>query len=77
MAKRRLAGDYPLRRARGHADGFAEAAAVLRGTVEDSSSVTGLERPISPRLAGLAPWLRLGPLLEPPSPWGREDGAAR
>ena len=26
------------------------------------------------RLRGLAPWLRLSPLLEPPSPWGREPG---
>jgi 1,4-alpha-glucan branching enzyme len=65
MATRDLAADYPWRRVAGHASSFERALAQTDGPV-DSRAMTG---PLSPALRGLAPGLRLDPLLEPSFGW--------
>jgi 1,4-alpha-glucan branching enzyme len=67
MATRDLAADYPWRRVAGHSARFDRALALSDGPV-DSRAMTA---PLSPELRGLAPALRLDPLLEPSSGWGR------
>jgi 1,4-alpha-glucan branching enzyme len=67
MATRDLAADYPWRRVAEHARAFERALALARGRV-DSRAMTA---PVAPELRGLAPRLRLDPLLEPTSGWGR------
>jgi 1,4-alpha-glucan branching enzyme len=67
MATRDLAADYPRRRVSEHTANFDQALAGLDRPV-DSRAMT---RPLSPALRGLAPGLRLDPLLEPASGWGR------
>jgi 1,4-alpha-glucan branching enzyme len=73
MATRRLAADYPQLRVRDHAAAFERALAAASAGVKDSRPVsgTGEAAAIEPHLRGLAPQLRLAPLLEPASAWGR------
>jgi hypothetical protein len=84
MATRRLAADYPKRRVSDHLRAFERAIGVLRGGVKDframpvrtshaRTSNGSRASSIEPRLRGLAPGLRLGPLLAPSSPWGRME----
>lgn len=68
LVSRETAGDYPLRRARGHAQAAGEALDALERAHGhlDSSAVPGTD----PALRGLAPALGLAPLVEPPSATG-------
>jgi 1,4-alpha-glucan branching enzyme len=68
MASRDLAADYPWRRVAGHVSNFERALAAGGGGVDSRAMPT----PIAPALRGLAPWLRLDPLLEPVSSRGRD-----
>ena len=73
MATRRLAADYPDLRVRHHADELERALGVLAREVADCRDMpAGDTGAVEPRLRGLAPWLSLAALREPPSPWGRD-----
>ena len=70
MVTRELAGDYPATRVRNHAARFGEAISALREGMADFRAM----RSVDERMRGLAPRLRLAPMLEPVSAWGREGG---
>ena len=73
MATRRLAADYPDLRVRHHADELERALGVLARELADCRDMpAGDTGAVEPRLRGLAPWLSLAALREPPSPWGRD-----
>jgi 1,4-alpha-glucan branching enzyme len=69
LTTRGLAGPYPRERVRAHAADFERALARLRGHVRDSP-------PMNRELRGLAPRLRLSPLVGPSSAWGRHPSAS-
>jgi 1,4-alpha-glucan branching enzyme len=75
LETRRLAGDYALERAAGHAAAFDEALAAFERAVKDFAAVPPAVVPpesVQARVRGLAPGMSLAPLLGPASPWGRQ-----
>jgi 1,4-alpha-glucan branching enzyme len=73
MITRRLAGTYPLERARGHAEELGRALGFLRLTMEDSRPMADSDQIPAPQMRGLAPWLSLKPLLGPSSVRGNAE----
>lgn len=69
MATRRLAGPYPLERVRDHSAAFDRALGHVRSGVKHCPAMNA-------ELRGLAPHLRLSPLVGPSAPWGRRGGAS-
>jgi 1,4-alpha-glucan branching enzyme len=69
MSTRDLAADYPERRVAAHTREFERALALMDEDMRDSRDMR--EANGDPNLRGLAPGLRLSPLLAPSSGWGR------